>query len=132
LFETEYQNVEEAVRTRVHEIVLALQPRFIALFERSMKEIRVDDTEPLRGRSTSTPPSMETNLPREPEQPLPTPVPQPLPLPYLAQTVEPWPPNLVPDVDFPDFNFDWNAPLDGMFSDAMGNQFPAAVPDLRV
>jgi hypothetical protein len=35
LFESEFQDVEERVRPRVQDIVLNLQPRLIALYERS-------------------------------------------------------------------------------------------------
>ncbi|KAF4990304.1 hypothetical protein FDECE_14447 [Fusarium decemcellulare] len=85
LFESEFQDVEERVRPRVQDIVLNLQPRLIALYERSALSARGDG----EWAGPSPPDKSVSDLrgEREPEEAQPVelpPVPSPNPPPNTA------------------------------------------------
>ena len=113
LFESEFQDIERRFRPRVEDIVLALQPRLVALYERSTVDVR-------QGDEASAAASM---LVPEDDRPVPPPSPVATALAAGAGYEEPVAmtsslPNVGLELSPFYFDFDWNAPLQDLFNNA--------------
>jgi hypothetical protein len=126
LFQSEFQDVEERVRPRIQDIVLNLQPRLIALYEQSVTDTESSREQAVLDLATASVPGegIETEEVQIVESPAPPITDMHLDIPTLPLdanfderlVVDPWLASPSPGY-FPDFNFDWNTPLEGLYDD---------------
>ncbi|KAI8411966.1 hypothetical protein FOFC_08582 [Fusarium oxysporum] len=120
LFQSEFQDVEERIRPRVQDIVLNLQPRLIALYEQSAREVG--------GRTALT---AEISTPLDPKHPCLLEVSSPLvpnPLADNSPSTS-WLPNQISETPSFDFGIDWDLLSEDLFNYPLHGQF--AVPQLE-
>ncbi|KAK1762030.1 hypothetical protein QBC33DRAFT_501962 [Phialemonium atrogriseum] len=137
LFQSEFQDVEERLRPRVRDIVFRLQTRIITIYERETMKTR-----PSREGGIGSPAvsgligEMEERA--EPEQA--TVGQATMQMLTRAPRVSnfndelapvPWGGGPLPSKSaLFEFNFDWSAPLDGLFNDPALNQFTSSQQDM--